>query len=157
MDKPFILSCVIEALRSEAERIEMSAAGTQREATEAPSPMESYSDKTKFEMQTMTGALRQASERIRRAITTLEGFTCPPAGGRIAAGTLAVTEETGQNHKWYFMLPEGAGITIPQGKETIIVITPQTPLGAALMGKRAGDAVEFKGTATRTLTIVRLE
>ena len=48
----------------------------------------------------------------------------------------------GQAHAHYFIAPQGGGlITSVEGK-AVQVITPQSPLGEALMGKKVGDTVK---------------
>lgn len=56
---------------------------------------------------------------------------------------LVETESIGEcTH--YFIGPKAGGIEVQIGKETVVVITPESPMGALLMGKRAGDTVQFQ-------------
>ncbi|OKY25295.1 GreA/GreB family elongation factor [Thalassotalea sp. PP2-459] len=41
----------------------------------------------------------------------------------------------------YFISPAGGGLTIKADIQTTIIITPSSPIGAALMGKEEGDEV----------------
>ena len=48
----------------------------------------------------------------------------------------------GQATAYYFVTPQGGGlITTVEGK-AVQVITPQSPLGEALLGKKVGDVVQ---------------
>jgi hypothetical protein len=59
----------------------------------------------------------------------------------IALSALVVVEENGVRHH-YFIAPGGGGTVLAGGVQ---VITPVSPLGAALLGKRIDDVVEFRG------------
>ena len=55
-------------------------------------------------------------------------------------GALIEAEEDGEPVS-FFLAPEGGGTKLKGG---IQVVTPASPLGQALLGKRAGDEVELK-------------
>ena len=50
----------------------------------------------------------------------------------------------GYDERTFFLLPVGAGteLTGPGGDGFLSVITPASPVGRALMGRRAGDCIE---------------
>jgi transcription elongation GreA/GreB family factor len=72
----------------------------------------------------------------------------------IASGALVEVEEDGKRTQ-YFVAPAGGGSVLGGDVQ---VITPASPLGRALAGKRAGDEVELKiGTQKpRELEIIEL-
>jgi transcription elongation GreA/GreB family factor len=72
----------------------------------------------------------------------------------IASGALVEVEEDGKRTQ-YFVAPAGGGSVLAGD---VHVITPASPLGRALAGKRAGDDVELKiGTQKpRELEIIEL-
>ena len=53
-------------------------------------------------------------------------------------------DESGYDERTFFLLPVGAGteLTGPGGDGFLSVITPASPVGRALMGRRAGDCIE---------------
>ncbi len=61
-------------------------------------------------------------------------------GAVIAMSALVVVEDEGKQQR-YFIGPGGGGTAIGD----VQVVTPVSPLGAALLGKRADDTVEFRG------------
>ena len=72
------------------------------------------------------------------------------AADPIASGALLVVEEDGRRTQ-YFVAPAGGGSVLGSDVQ---VITPASPLGRALAGKRVDDEVELKvGGKTRELTI----
>ncbi len=71
----------------------------------------------------------------------------------IASGALLVVEEAGKRTS-YFMAPAGGGSVLAGDVQ---VITPASPLGRALAGKRLDEEVELKvGGKTRELTIAEI-
>lgn len=58
----------------------------------------------------------------------------------IAVGALVVAEEEDVGRHVYFLAPYGGGTRLHGGK--IQVVTPKSPLGLALVEKRAGDDCE---------------
>ena len=69
--------------------------------------------------------------------------------GRV--GALVEAEEDGEPVT-FFLAPEGGGTRLEGGVQ---VVTPASPLGRALLGKRAGDEVELKlAGKTRVLELL---
>lgn len=66
-----------------------------------------------------------------------------PKGQPIGLGTIVELED-GEGGKTLFIAPAGAGeeLTGPGGDGFLNVVTPASPLGRALMGRRVGDCVE---------------
>jgi transcription elongation GreA/GreB family factor len=52
-------------------------------------------------------------------------------------------EETGEG-RTFFLAPVGAGVTLtgPGGDGVLSVVTPASPIGRAVIGKRVGDVVD---------------
>jgi transcription elongation GreA/GreB family factor len=67
-------------------------------------------------------------------------------GDAIAMSALVVVEDDGKQQR-YFIAPGGGGTTL----RDVQVVTPASPIGTALIGKRVDDIVEFRG---RELEIV---
>jgi transcription elongation GreA/GreB family factor len=64
-------------------------------------------------------------------------------GERIGLGSLVELED-GEGGKTLFVAPAGAGeeLTGPGGDGFLHVVTPGSPIGKGLMGKKVGDVVE---------------
>lgn len=56
-----------------------------------------------------------------------------------------IEDEAGEEERTLFFLPVGAGVELtgPGGDGFVVVVTPRSPVGKALMGARAGDAFEI--------------
>ncbi len=98
-------------------------------------------------------ALRQRTARVElEQLDALCLRPMPAYGDGSRAGLLAVVDvgldhEDGESEeRTFFVLPFGAGteLTGPGGDGFISVITPGSPVGRAIMGKRAGDEAEIE-------------
>ena len=61
-------------------------------------------------------------------------------GAPAALGALALVEEDGRA-TWILLAPAGGGEKLGDGEVT--VVTPRSPLGRAVLGKRAGDDADL--------------
>jgi transcription elongation GreA/GreB family factor len=86
------------------------------------------------------------STAAREALDALDGFRTRPLGKHEPIGLGAVVEVEGEDGegRTLFLAPVGAGeeLTGPGGDGFFHVVTPSSPFGKALMGKRVGDVIE---------------
>lgn len=81
----------------------------------------------------------------REALDVLNSFRVQPLGKNEKIGLGCVVElEDGETGKTLFLAPVGAGeeLTGPGGDGIFQVVTPQSPFGRAILGKKVGDVVE---------------
>jgi len=83
----------------------------------------------------------------RAALDALELFRPRPVSPRGSIGMGAVVEvelEGGEKGQTLFLAPVGAGEELegPGGDGIFQVVTPASPFGRAVMGKRVGDVIE---------------
>jgi Transcription elongation factor, GreA/GreB, C-term len=64
--------------------------------------------------------------------------------GEPIAGAALIEIALGSGKLHCFMAPQGGGMKVELYGREIQVITPQSPLGSALLGKKAGDIVEIR-------------
>ena len=93
-------------------------------------------------------------EESRSALAETEGIALRDFGPDDAAvlGALVTTEENGEEAR-VWLAPHGGGTRLAEGR--VQVVTPKSPLGQALLGRRAGEECEVRlAGRLRTLTIV---
>ena len=65
--------------------------------------------------------------------------------------------ESDEGTRWYWLAPAGGGRSLELEGRTIDVLTPEAPLGRALVGKQRGDELELRlGSRQRELSIVEV-
>jgi transcription elongation GreA/GreB family factor len=93
----------------------------------------------------LAAATRERLEAAQAACQAIGDFDPRPLkkGERIGLGAVVEVED-GEGGKTLFVAPAGAGeeLTGPDGDGFLHVVTPGSPFGRALMGKRVGDVIE---------------
>jgi len=99
----------------------------------------------------------QRVEDLRAAVAAVQAMAVRRFGADdpIAAGALVVADEDGDERR-LFVAPDGGGTALAGG--AVQVVTPRSPLGRALCGKRRGDDLEIAiAGRVRALEIVAVE
>lgn len=74
----------------------------------------------------------------------------------ICPSSLVELEFNGR-HSFYLIVTQGGGLVTEVDGKPIQVITPQSPLGEALMGRKTGDGIEVRaGSGIRHYRVVSL-
>ncbi|MBM4362108.1 MAG: GreA/GreB family elongation factor [Deltaproteobacteria bacterium] len=74
-----------------------------------------------------------------------------------ALGALVTVEVDGKIQR-LFLCPAGGGVTLRGGGEEVRVVTPEAPLGRALLGRTVGDGVEATiGGKRREIEVLAIE
>ncbi len=93
----------------------------------------------------LAAGTRVQLERAQAAWEAVADFKASPLkkGERIGLGSLVELED-GEGGRTLFIAPAGAGeeLTGPGGDGFLQVVTPASPLGKAVIGKRVGEVVE---------------
>lgn len=72
----------------------------------------------------------------------------------IQSSALVTLEDEDGVRTLYFVAPHGGGVKLEAAGKTVQVVTPQSPLGQALLGRTEGDSFELRGKAgVREMTI----
>ena len=154
MDKLKILKTVQEALEQELRRQlaaqETAAAG----ATHVEAKAESKWDTCGLEQSYLARGHAKQFEALVMQVEELRGFVPSCFSGKaIGAGALAETEMDGETFL-FFLLHCGGGTELEVDGREITVITPESPVGAALIGKRQGDAYSFRAGMAGKIRLV---
>lgn len=159
MNKRALIKKIISKLVGELEVYFRAAKYAHAEATHEQNKPENKYDTRGLEASYLArGQSRQAAD-LEAAIGEFEKLTVRPFadGEAIAIGAL-VELETGGEKLFYFLGPRAGGTEILHDKKEILVITPQSPLGEQLMGRKQGDQPQLKfGGAKQAAKIVSVE
>jgi transcription elongation GreA/GreB family factor len=159
LNKRILIKKITAKLTGELEVYFRAAQFSRAEATHESSKAESKYDTRGLEASYLArGQSRQAAE-IEAAIAEFEQLAVRNfgAGEPIDLGALVELEHGGEN-SIYFLGPRAGGTEVLHDKKEILVITPQSPLGEQLMGKKSGDTFQLKlGKEIRAAKIAGLE
>jgi transcription elongation GreA/GreB family factor len=159
MNKRAIVKKIIARLTEELQVYFRAAKFSRAEATHESSKAESKYDTRGLEASYLArGQSRQAAE-IESAINEFEKLAVRNFGADEPIDLGALVElENGGEHLFYFIGPRAGGTEILHDKKEILVITPQSPLGEQLMGKKSGQEPQLNfGGAKQAAKILKVE
>lgn len=145
MNKRALVKKIIEQLTSDLSVYHKAARAAHAEATHEQSKAENKYDTRGLEASYLArGQSRQAAE-ILQAIQEFEKLALREfkKGDAIELG--AFVELNGRNEQsFYFIGPRAGGTEVLHEKKEVLVITPQSPLGQQLAGKKQGDRLQIE-------------
>jgi len=149
MDKADLVAQLVRQLEAAARSALSARDAAAMEAREGATPDEKREDARAAHQLATIGKAQQ--ERARAALSQVDAATrwkpaALPPTSRIEVGAIVEIEdaETGQG-RTFFLAPFGAGITLtgPGGDGLLSVVTPVSPIGRAVLGRRVGDVVSI--------------
>ncbi|MBE2213628.1 MAG: GreA/GreB family elongation factor [Opitutaceae bacterium] len=155
MDKRAIVSLVIDHLTAELETV----AGASREAREAATHEDNraedkYDTRATESSYLADGQARHAVE-LREAIELYRTLALREFGeGEPIALAALVEVQQRKFRDLYFIGPRNGGVIVRHEGTEVMVITPQSPLGHALLGRRVGDSIRLEGGREATISSV---
>lgn len=144
MNKRVLIQKIIAQLDAELAAYAVSARAAHADATHEQSRAENKYDTRGLEASYLArGQSRQAAEteQARAMFAALELRDFGPEDPIDLSALVEV--ERGGERDWFFIGPRAGGIEIADGKRTVLLITPQSPLGAQLVGLRQGDRFQL--------------
>lgn len=159
MNKRALIKKVIAKLTEELQVYFRAAQFSRAEATHESSKAESKYDTRGLEASYLArGQSRQAAE-LEAAIAEFERLDARKFADGEAIGIGALVElEHGGESSLYFLGPRAGGTEVLHDKKEILVITPQSPLGEQLMGKKSGEQPQLNlGRTKQAAKILRVQ
>lgn len=149
----FLIQQLRQRLTQDATIAAKAALDAKEAAQHSATAMEKRQDgRTLIEFGNISYAQSKRLDQTRAAIETLDTFSqgkLPTYNARSPIGLGAIIDalsedDEGTYSRTFVMLPVGAGeeLTGPGGDGIITVLTPNSPVGRAFLGKRAGDIAE---------------
>jgi transcription elongation GreA/GreB family factor len=145
MNKRALIKKIVARLTGELEVYFRAAQASRAEATHEQSRAENKYDTRGLEASYLAhGQSRQAAE-IQAAIAAFEKLDARTfkAGEAIDVGAFLELELNGERTA-YFIGPRAGGTEVLHDKREVLVITPQSPLGEQLLGRKQGDILKLK-------------
>lgn len=144
MNKHALIKIILDHLTAELEVYFRAANAAHAEATHEQNKAESKYDTRGLEASYLAhGQSRQALE-TKAAIAAFEQLESRTFGENAPIDVGALVElEHKSEHILYFIGPKAGGTEVVHDNREILVITPQSPLGAQLQGKKQGDRLQL--------------
>jgi transcription elongation GreA/GreB family factor len=145
VNKRELVDKVIEQLTGEVKGLVKAARASHAEATHEQSKAEDKYDTRGLEASYLArGQSRQAAE-IGQAIAEFQTLPLRDFEAKDPIDVGAFVELNGKREKsYYFIGPRAGGTEVVQDGKEVMVITPQSPLGQQLVGKKKGDRINLE-------------
>ena len=146
MDKPRVLALLKQRIAEDLARATAAQHETQRGATHEEARPEYDKDTRALEASYLAGAQAARVRDIEGAIKAIGAMRLLDLTGKeVQSSALVTLEDEDGGTSLYFLAPFGGGTTVDLGDRSAQVITPQSPLGRALLGRTEGDVIEVRG------------
>ena len=142
MTKSELLARILAQLRSELESLTAAALATHAEATDEQNKAENKYDTRGLEASYLAHGQSKAAQEAAQAVAQFQAMTPRDfaAGEPIGLGALVALDGGAR----YFVGPRAGGTELSHEGRDVMVITPHSPLGRQLMGRRPGDVVALE-------------
>ncbi|WP_339671009.1 GreA/GreB family elongation factor [Dasania marina] len=136
---------IITALESDLAAAAKAAESARQTATHKESVAENKYDTFGLEASYLAHGLSMRAEQSLQAIAAYTSLPFKEFNNNdpIALTALVTVLTESDEEKVFFIGPESGGVTFTWQGKNVMVITPKTPLGQKLMGKRVDDTVEI--------------
>lgn len=145
VNKQALLDQITTVLSDELAVLTRAANDAFAAATDPDSKAENKYDTRTLEASYVARGQAQRVAELQEAVHTFQSMSGSPLpiGSAINLGTL-VSLKTSESTNHYFIAPCAGGTEVMQKEQEVYVITPASPLGQKLIGKRVGDVVPLR-------------
>jgi transcription elongation GreA/GreB family factor len=151
MDKFFLQKQVLERLAEDLLQVEQAVRQAHEAATHEENVAENKYDTLGLEAAYLATGQARRAEALRQAMANWRRFHPRPynASKGIELGALVCLVDSGEKQQLLFLGPNGGSMKLVSGAEPIQVISSETPLGRAMLGKFEGDEVSIQIAQSR--------
>ena len=143
MSKEALRAAVLAALEAELARQTHAALDAREESISEESRAENKYDTHAQEAAYLAEGQARLATEVAAALAAWRAFVFPAAGHATAQLGSLVTLSVGPRSEHLLIGPANGGlaVTAPNDGREITVVTPASPLGRALLGRRTGDSL----------------
>ena len=148
MDKKALVDQLVRQLELSARAALSARDAAAAEARDGATPDEKREDaRAAHQLASLGRAQQKRAQQAMADVDRLTQFRPSPLTGTatIAVGAIVEVEDADSGEgRTFFLAPVGAGMTLtgPGGDGHLSVVTPVSPIGRAVMGRRSGDVVD---------------
>lgn len=157
MKKKDLVQQIIETLSADLKTLTEAAKTAHAAATHAECRPDNKYDTTGLEASYIAQGQANRAQDIRRSLERYQSLTIRVFDEEtpIRLSALVTTEDDDGRCRQIFLGPDAGGMKLVDGNDECIVITPESPLGRALLGKVCGDEFDTgSGGVRKTFTII---
>ncbi|MEO8901365.1 MAG: GreA/GreB family elongation factor [Polyangiaceae bacterium] len=144
-DKRELLKLLIERVNADLQTMSAAQRLVVDGATHEENRPENDKDTRALEQSYLARGQAQRVVELQGAVNQLKALALRDfsAGVAIALGALVALEDDRETVH-YFLAPAGGGLRLQVAGHEVRVVTPQSPIGQSLIGKREGDDLDLR-------------
>ncbi len=144
-DKREILKLLLERVGADLQTMSAAQRAVVDGATHEENKPENDKDTRALEQSYLARGQAQRVVELQSAVNQLKAMELRDfsSGVPIGLGALVAVEDERETVQ-YFLAPAGGGLRLPLAGRELRVVTPQSPIGQALIGKRQGDDLDLR-------------
>ena len=145
MNKHAVLQLILEKLTVDLDIVQRAAQTAYETATHEENIAENKYDTLGLEASYLATGQARRVEEIKQSLVLCQQLQLRAYDDRrgIEIGTLVGLEDEDGRQQWLFLAPDAAGLKVDVVGQPVTVITPRSPLGKSLLGKRIDEEVEI--------------
>lgn len=145
MNKQALLQELLDQLSARIERLQRSAKEAHIEATHEQNKAESKYDTRGLEASYLAEGQTLQAVELEQNFVQLQALDLRQfdSSESVALGALVQLQRAAES-TWYFLAPCAGGTELKTQDQPVLVLTPESPLGKQLLGKKVGDKVSLK-------------
>jgi len=145
VDKAQVLAALRHELEAQLELAQAAQQNAQAGATHEESKPENDKDTRAIEASYLARGQARRVVDLEEAVVKVNALVPRTFGDELPVALGAVVKlEHDAGSLWYLLAPAGGGLSIAAGSLVLTVVTPQSPVGKALLGRRVGDDVDIR-------------
>jgi transcription elongation GreA/GreB family factor len=153
VDKHRLREAILERLKADLALVTRAAHLARDEATSEESKAEGkYDTRAQEAAYLAEGQAKQAADLLE-TIALYQNLPVNAVTDAVAIGAVITLQGAGQAGT-YLLGPRAGGIEVDVDDTTIVVVTPSSPLGRQLLGRRKGEAVMLPGRGRPTVHVI---
>lgn len=146
MQKSAVRDAIVAQLQSELDLQSRAAHDSREEATSEESKSEGKYDMRSQEAAYLAEGQARLALEIAESLALFNALDTAdlPQGSPASVGAIVTLESKGKT-SLYFLGPRNGGLEVATGEGSVTVVTPTSPLGRQLVGRRVGDTALLPG------------
>ncbi len=146
MDKSLLRQAIVAKLTAELDTLTRAALMAREEATSEESKAEGKYDTRGQEAAYLAEGQARLALELQETITTYQALPLREFSPEeaIDVGAIVTLKARGKSAA-YFLGPRSGGLDFEIDGRSLVIVTPQSPLGRQLPGRHVGDTVELPG------------
>ena len=141
--KDKILDIVLAQIENQKELLKDSIKRCEAEIDEAPGPMVSHSDTTRYQVSQQVFNLSSHLAKLEQAEKIMRESSDINKSGIISLGSTVEIDVNGKK-MFIFIVPDGFGGLTVDGDIKISIVSERSPMAISIIGKKVGDLSSFK-------------